>query len=382
MSPAARASDPPDPGPLRAEPVGSLLRPDFLLRVRRAHAEGRVAPAELKAAEDRAVDASVAMQEAAGLAVVTDGEMRRASFQAPVAEAVEGLVAPGLDAYLWGRWKGDEETADLKVARPEGLGVTGRLRRRRSFAAEELVYLRARAKKAVPKLALPSPALFANFWTPADPPEAYPDLASFLEDVARVLAEEVRELARLGARYLQVDAPHYPLLRDPDTAGWFEWLGWSRAEWLERSVALENRVMAAAPGLTWALHVCRGNQDSRWLAEGGYGPIADVVFGGTRADRLLLEYDDARSGGFEPLEAVPPGKVAVLGLVTTKRPTREDPDEMVRRVREAARYLPLARLAVSPQCGFASSVVGNRIGLEDQIRKLAVVAETARRVWG
>lgn len=380
--PGPPRADPPDPRLARAEPVGSLLRPEFLLRVRRAHAEGRVPPAELKAAEDRAVDAAVAMQEAAGLPVVTDGEMRRASFQAPVAEAVEGLWAPGLDAWLWGRWKGDEEVGDRSTPRPEGLGVDGPLRRRRSFAAEELVYLRARAKRAVPKLALPSPALFANFWTPDDPPDAYPDLGAFLEDVARVLAEEVRELARLGARYLQIDAPHYPLLRDPETAPWYEALGWSRGEWVERSVALENRVMGAAPGLTWALHVCRGNQDSRWLAEGGYAPLARPLFGETRADRLLLEYDDARSGGFEPLEAVPPDKVVVLGLVTTKRPAREDPDALVDRVREAARYVPLQRLAVSPQCGFASSVVGNRLALEDQIWKLAAVAETARRVWG
>ncbi len=371
--------------PIRAEPVGSLLRPDFLLRARREHAEGRLTAAGLKAAEDRAVDGAVAMQEAAGLPVVTDGEMRRAAFQAPVVEAVEGFEAPGLEAYLWGRWKGDDGVGDREVERPEGLGIRGRLRRGRSIAAEELAYLRGRTDRR-PKVALPSPALFANFWTPRDPPEAYPDLGDFLEDVARVLAEEARELIRLGARYLQLDAPHYPLLRDPETAAWYEALGWDRGTWLERSVKLENRVMAAAveaaPDLTWALHMCRGNQDSRWLAEGDYAPLAETVFGATRADRLLLEYDDARAGGFEPLGAVPEGKVAVLGLVTTKRPVREVPRELVGRVREAARQLPLERLAVSPQCGFASSVVGNRIGLEDQAWKLAAVAETARRVWG
>lgn len=367
--------------PVRAEPVGSLLRPAFLLRARREHAAGRLPDAELKAAEDRAVDAAVAMQEAAGLPVVTDGEMRRASFQAPAADAVEGLASPGLEAYLWGRWKGDEEVGDREAARPAELGISGPLRRVRSLAAEELVYLRARTRRRA-KVALPSPALLASFWTPGDPPDAYPDLGSFLDDLARVLAEEARELARLGARRLQIDAPHYPLLRDPETAPWYEALGWDRATWLERSVELENRVMAAAPEATWGLHMCRGNQDSRWLAEGDYAPLAETVFRGTRADRLLLEYDDARSGGFEPLRRVPDGKIVVLGIVTTKRPVREDPGEMAGRVREAAEHVPLERLAVSPQCGFASSVVGNRIGLEDQAWKLAAVAETARRVWG
>ena len=371
----------PDLRRLRAEPVGSLLRPDFLLRARELHRRGRLSPAERKAAEDRAVDAVVAMQEAAGLPVVTDGEMRRTSFQAPVTEAVEGFGAPGLDAFLWGRWKGDEAVGDRAVERPDDLGIRGPLHRRRPIFAEELVYLRARTDR-VPKVALPSPALFANFWTPDEPPDAYPHLGGFLEDVARVLAEEVRELARLGARYLQIDAPHYPLLRDPETVGWYEALGWDRDTWLRRSVALENAVMEAAPGLTWALHMCRGNQGSRWLAEGDYAPLAATVFRETRADRLLLEYDDARSGGFEPLARVPADKTVVLGIVTTKRPEREEPAELEARVRRAAEHLPLERLAVSPQCGFASSVVGNRLSVDDQIWKLAAVAETGRRIWG
>ena len=380
--PASRRPGPePDLRRVRAEPVGSLLRPDFLLRARELHREGRLTPAERKAAEDRAVDAAVALQEAAGLTVVTDGEMRRTSFQAPVTEAVEGFGAPGLDAYLWGRWKGDEAIGDVEVQRPEGLGVRGPLRRRRPLVAEELVYLRARTDR-VPKISLPSPALFANFWTPEDPPDAYPDLGGFLEDVARILREEVRELARLGARYLQLDAPHYPLLRDPETAGWYEALGWDRETWLRRSVTLENAVMEAAPGLTWALHTCRGNQASRWLAEGDYAPLADTVLRETRADRLLLEYDDARSGDFDPLARVPADKTVVLGIVTTKRPDREGPPELEARVRRAAEHLPLERLAVSPQCGFASSVVGNRLSVDDQIWKLAAVAETARRIWG
>lgn len=365
----------------RAEPVGSLLRPEFLLRARRARQEGRLTDAELTDAEDRAVDEAVRLQEEVGLPVVTDGEMRRLSFQSRMTAAVEGFGDPGLEAFLWGRWKGDGEVGDRTVERPDGLGVRGRLRRRRSLSAGELAYLRARTSR-VPKVTLPSPALFAPFWSPRDPPEPYPELGGFLEDVARILREEVRELVALGARYLQLDAPHYPLLRDGETAPWYEALGWDRTRWIERSVALENSVMEAAEDVTWGLHTCRGNQDSRWLATGDYEPLAGTLFGGTRADRLLLEYDDARAGGFEPLAAVPAPKTVVLGLVSTKRPATPDPDELAGRVHRAAEHVPRERLAVSPQCGFGTSVVGNRISRDDQVRKLAAVVETAERVWG
>lgn len=366
---------------VRAEPVGSLLRPDRLLRARTRREDGTLEPAQFKRTEDRAVDEAVARQEQAGLPVVTDGEMRRLSFQSRMTEAVEGFGDPGLDAFLWGRWKGHREDGERVVERPGDLGVRGPLRRRRSLSAEELIYLRARTSR-IPKVTLPSPVLFAPFWTPSDPPEAYPELDLFLDDVADVLREEVRELQRLGARYLQLDAPHYPLLRDEATAGWYERLGRDRAWWIERSVELENAVMAAADRVAWALHTCRGNQDSRWLAAGDYGPLARTLFGRTLADRLLLEYDDARSGGFEPLAEVPRNVVVVLGLVTTKRPETAGPDELARRVDRAARHVPLDRLAVSPQCGFATSVVGNRISPEDQARKLRTVVATAERVWG
>lgn len=374
---------------VRAEPVGSLLRPDYLLRARERHGEGRIPRRELKRVEDRAVDAAVALQEGAGLPVVTDGEMRRESFQAQLTAAVEGFSDHDLSAFLWGRWRGDGEVGDRTVPRPEGLAVVAPLRRRRSLSAEEFVYLRARTRR-IPKVTLPSPALFANFWDPDRAPDAYPDVGAFLEDLTRILAQEARELARLGCPYLQLDAPHYPLLRDDETAPWYEALGWDREEWLRRSVEWENRIMEAGreaagarePGITFALHMCRGNQDSRWLASGDYAPLAEAVFPRTGADRLLLEYDDARSGGFGPLAAVPEGTTVVLGVVTTKRDDREDPDELARRVEAAAEHHPLERLAVSPQCGFASSVVGNRIPEEAQAHKLRAVVEAARLVWG
>lgn len=364
----------------RAEPVGSLLRPEYLLAARGRRAQGELTAAGFKRVEDRAVDEAVAVQEGAGLPVVTDGEMRRTSFQSRMTAAVEGMPDPDLDAFLWGEWHG-EDGETRRISRPEGLGVTGRLRRRRALSAEEFVYLRGRTDR-IPKVTLPAPLLWVNFWSPRESADVYPTAEDYLEDVVRVLREEVGELAALGCRYVQLDAPHYPLLRDEAAARPFERLGRTREEWLELSVEAENRVMEGFPEVTFALHMCRGNQDSRWLVSGDYAPLAERVFPRTRADRLLLEYDDARAGGFGPLEAVPEETVLVLGLVSTKRPAREPPDELARRVEEASSHVPLDRLAVSPQCGFASSVVGNRISAEAQAGKLRTVVETAERIWG
>lgn len=360
--------------------MGSLLRPEYLLRAREALADGRMGRAEFKKYEDRAVDEAVELQEEAGLPVLTDGEMRRASFQSQMAAAVEGFGDPDLDAFLWGRWQGSEELGDLTVERPEGLAVTSRLRRRRSLSAEEFTYVRGLTDR-LPKVTLPSPTLFANFWSPRASSDAYPELADFLEDVARVLREEVSELERLGCEYIQLDAPHYPLLVDEEARGFYEVRGADPEEWLARSVALENHVMDAAPSLTWGLHVCRGNQDSRWLVSGGYGPLAESVLARTRAGRLLLEYDDERSGSFEPLGAVPDEKMVVLGLVTTKTARPETAEALEERVREAAAHHPLDRLGLSPQCGFGTSVVGNRISPATQARKLITVTEAASRIW-
>ncbi len=199
---------------------------------------------------------------------------------------------------------------------------------------------------------------------------------------AEILREEVEELVRLGAEYIQLDAPHYPLLLDPGYSDFYASRGWPAERWLELGVELDNAVIGDHPGVTFGFHLCRGNQASRWLVSGGYDWLAGRLFPRVRAERLLLEYDDERSGGFEPLAEVPDGKVVVLGLVTTKTPRREEPEELEARVREAARFVPLERLALSPQCGFATSVLGNAISLEDERAKLRAVAETAERVWG
>lgn len=361
--------------------VGSLLRPPWLLAAKERLRAGDITRVAYKRLEDRAVDQAVRQQEEAGLAVVTDGEMRRLSFQSQMVQAVEGFGAWDLDAFLWGDWHGDAETGDWHGGRPDELAVVAPLRRRRSLSGEEFVYLRARTARTA-KVTLPSPGLFANFWSPERSRGVYASLAAFLEDVARILREEVEELAEYGATYIQLDAPHYPLLLEPGTRAFYEARGWRMDEWLELGVALDNRVMAGIDGVTFGLHLCRGNQASRWLVSGDYGPIARAIFEGTAADRLLLEYDDARSGGFEPLQRVPDDRMVVLGLITTKRGVLEDPAEVMARIDEASRHVDRERLALSPQCGFGTSILGNRLTEEQQAAKLRLVGEVAERVWG
>src|SRR5579871_113054 len=249
--------------------VGSLLRPPELLQARADHAASRISTAAFKAVEDRAVDMAVALQEEAGLEIVTDGEMRRLSFQSQLPEAVEGFGTWDLDAFLWGHWRGDEAVGEFRKARPPELGVTSKLRRKRHLAVEEFTYLRARTRR-IPKITLPSPSLWANFWSAERSAGAYPTLESFLADVVDILREEVEELVRLGATYVQIDAPHYPLLLDPTTRAFYEARGWSLQRWLDQGIEMDNAVMADLPGVTYSMHLCRGNQGSRWLVEGGY----------------------------------------------------------------------------------------------------------------
>ncbi|MFQ5913999.1 MAG: cobalamin-independent methionine synthase II family protein [Nitrospinota bacterium] len=364
-----------------ADVVGSLLRPPELLNAREEVAAGKISQAEFKATEDRAVDEAVAVQEGAGLEVVTDGEMRRLSFQSQMTEAVEGFGEYDIDAFLWGDWQGDKRVGDRRVERPASLGVVGKLKRKRHLSAEEFACLRAKTTR-IPKVTLPSPSLFVNFWPTNRVVAAYRTLESFLADVVDILRDEAAELARLGATYIQIDAPHYTSLLDARNRAFYESQGWTREEWLSRGIEMDNAVMEDHPGVTFGFHLCRGNQGSRWLTEGGYDEIARPIFRKIRAQRLLLEYDDARSGSFEPLKNMPEDKTAVLGLVTTKSRRRETVEELAARTREAARFMPLDRLAISPQCGFSTSIIGNRISAEDQRRKLRAVAETAKAVWG
>lgn len=361
--------------------VGSLLRPPELLKAQEDVAAGRISQVEFKAIEDRAADQAIALQEEAGLEVVTDGEQRRLSFQSQLPEAVEGFGEWNIDAFLWGDWFGEEGIGDWSQERPKRLGVTGKLHRKRHLSAEEFTYLRARTTR-IPKITLPSPSLWVNFWSAKHSKAVYPTLDSFLADVVDILREEVEELVRLGATYIQLDAPHYPLLLDPKTRAFYELQGWELEDYLERGIAMDNAVIGDFPGITFSFHLCRGNQGSRWLVEGGYDLIAKPIFQGIHAQRLMLEYDDERSGSFVPLQDVPGDKMVVLGLVTTKTSRRETVGELSARIQEASQYIDLERLALSPQCGFSTSVVGNAISVEDEKYKLETIVQTARQVWG
>jgi 5-methyltetrahydropteroyltriglutamate--homocysteine methyltransferase len=361
--------------------VGSLLRPVALRKARDDWVAGRLNHRQFKWIEDRAVDEAVSLQEAAGLDVVTDGEMRRLSFQSQMTEAVDGFGAWDINAFLWGNWHGDHTVGDLRCERPVNLGVVGRLVRKRHLAVEEFVYLRGRTSR-VAKVTLPSPSLFVNFWSPERSLSAYSSLEHFLADVVAILRDEVAELVRLGATYIQLDAPHYPLLLAAETRTFYESRGWTFDEWLSRGIELDNAVMAGFTDVTFAIHLCRGNQRGRWLVEGDYEPIARPIFQRISATRLLLEYDDDRSGSFAALRHVPDDKTVVLGLISTKRPQMETREDLIYRITQANRFVPLERLALSPQCGFASSVVGNDLSIEDQRRKLETLCDTARLMWG
>jgi len=364
----------------RVEHVGSLLRPEYLREARAAYVAGNLSPAEFKALEDRAVRDVVALQDELDLPVVGDGEMRRESFQAELTAACDGFSGVSLDAWLWGSWHSDQ-VGDATIARPADLAVTAPLRKRRNLAAEEFTFMRACTDRQI-KVTLPSPTLFANLWSPERSAAAYPTLDAFMADVVQVLRDEVAELVRLGCGYIQLDAPHYPLLVDPAWQEFYESRGWPLERWLSYGIELDNAVIEAGRPATFGFHLCRGNQLSRWLVAGGYEPIAGPIFGGVRADRLLLEYDDERSGTFDPLRLVPDDKIIVLGLVTTKSSRVEPAAEIEARLRQAADLVGLGRLAVSPQCGFATSAAGNAITPQAQRAKLALLAEIASDLLG
>jgi 5-methyltetrahydropteroyltriglutamate--homocysteine methyltransferase len=359
--------------PIRSDVVGSLLRPSELAEAREAHEAGRLGPAEFKRIEDRAVDGAVALQEEAGLDVVTDGEQRRYAFFGHLIEALEGFDRFGGWAIPFRNESGEE----LMFKRPV---VVSKLRWQRSMCAEEFTYLRARATR-LPKVTLVSTQQAAAYYDPERSAGAYATRDAYLADIVDFTRREVGELIRLGCTYLQIDAPQYAALLDPTLREGYRRRGSDPDRLIDACIEMDNAVITGHPGITFGLHICRGNNQSMFYASGGYGPIARV-FTGARFDRFLLEYDDARSGDFEPLHLVPEGRVVVLGLVTTKSARLESVDELRQRIVEAAKVIPLERLALSPQCGFASTMAGNRISAADQGRKLRRVAETARLVWG
>ena len=357
----------------RAEVIGSLLRPAYLWDARKSLRSKEITTAQFKKIEDRAVDEMIALQEAAGLDVVTDGEMRRISFIGPLSDVVSGLEPMPVNRP----WHEGGKLVDFKM----GLAVTGRVRRRRSLVTEEFAYARRRAKKPL-KVTMPSPLMLNMFWSPEHSRQAYSDPFQMFADTVDILREEVRDLAAIGCEYIQIDAPELAVLVDPAAqAAMYDKNGISSKRLLSDGVEMINAV-AQAPDVSFALHTCRGNNDGRWLAEGGYDAILkEIVERATNFQIYLLEYDDARSGSFAPLADLPKEKTVVLGLVSSKRAEMEPVESLVKRIDDAARYFPREQMALSTQCGFNSGVRGNPVGDAVQEKKLRLVSEVAHRVW-
>ena len=355
-----------------SEGIGSLLRPGYLLDARRRVERGDLTAQEFKQIEDRAVNEAVVLQEAAGLDVVTDGEQRRYAFFGHLVESLEGFDKSG----GWSISFHDEQGAELALQRPV---VVDKLRWRRQMSVEEFTYLRGRTSRPV-KVTLVSAQQAAAYYDPDKSRAAYPTRDSYLADLIDFTRREIQELKRLGCEYVQIDAPQYAALLDESIREGYRKRGSDPDRMIDACLELDNAIIDGHAGLTFGIHICRGNYRSMFYASGGYDRIAERVFSRARFHRFLLEYDDARSGTFDPLRYIPEDRVVVLGLVSSKKPRLENVEELQARIDEAARIVPLERLAVSPQCGFASTEEGNRLSPDDQRRKLEVVAETARSV--
>ncbi|HKX28487.1 MAG TPA: cobalamin-independent methionine synthase II family protein [Blastocatellia bacterium] len=362
----------------RSDVVGSLLRPPYLKQAREQRESGELSHAAFKRLEDRAVDDAIELQERAGIEVLSDGEMRRYAFYGHLIDAIEGFDKLGGWAIPFRNDEGEE----MLLQRPV---VVSRLRRQRHLCAEEFTYLRAQTTRPA-KTTLVSAQQAAAYYDSDKSGGAYSNIDAYLADLVDILRQEVEELIRLGCTYIQIDSPQYTALLDPDLREGYRQRGTDPDRLLALSIEMDNAVISnhsAGSGteITFGLHLCRGNNQSRFYARGDYGPIAKV-FRETRFQRFLLEYDDERSGGFEPLSQLPEDRTVVLGLVSSKRAALESKDDLKRRIQEASTVIPLERLALSPQCGFASTIEGNLLTPDDQEAKLRLVAETAQEVWG
>jgi len=357
----------------RSDVVGSLLRPVYLKDARDRFAAGSLTDAAFKQVEDRAVDECIDLQIRAGIEVITDGEVRRYAFYGHLIDAVEGFDKYGGWAIPFRDKKGEQ----LVLPRPV---VVSKLRRKRPLCAEEFTYVRARTKQPA-KTTMISAQQAAAYYDKNKSTGAYATVDAYLADLVDILRDEVSELIRLGCTYIQIDSPQYTALLDPHLREGYRQRGNDPDRLLDLSIEMDNAVIGDHPGITFGLHLCRGNNQSKFYAAGDYGPITKV-FRNTKFQRFLLEYDDERSGGFEPLRQVPADRSVVLGLVSSKKPDLESKDELKRRIEAASAFVELERLALSPQCGFASTMEGNAVTHADQEAKLRLVAETAQEVWG
>jgi 5-methyltetrahydropteroyltriglutamate--homocysteine methyltransferase len=361
--------------PFRADHVGSFLRPKYLLEARERKARGEITPAELRAVEDRAISEVVKMQEDIGLQSITDGEFRRTYFHIDFLEQLGG-VKTELPVTIR-KPDGTEELA------PPVMRVVDKVRHVKDIQRADFLYLKGLTKRT-PKVTIPSPTMLHFRGGRAGiSKEHYPDLEAFWQDTADAYGAELRSLAEAGCTYVQMDDTNLAYLCDPKMQEAARARGDDPKELPHRYAGFINRVVAQKPpGMTLCTHLCRGNFKSTWAAQGGYEPVAEALLSEMHLDGYFLEYDDERSGDFRPLRFLPKDKIVVLGLVTTKFDTMESKDVLKRRIDEASRYVPLEQLALSPQCGFSSTVHGNVIPMDAQAAKLKLVVDVAREVWG
>jgi 5-methyltetrahydropteroyltriglutamate--homocysteine methyltransferase len=367
---------------IHAEHVGSLLRQPWLLAARAGRTAGTITEGELRAAEDRAAAENIEIQRSAGIKVCTDGEVRRTNWMTGILESIGGMSTIETPAVTWHRPDGEippEEETDFVMT-----AASAKVFQKDHLTAVEARYMAAHVPGQF-KITMMSAAMGGMTWRPEVSATAYPDPDDLVTDLVTLQIAEVAELVSLGAGWVQLDSLSYNQVFDDEFRAATQ-NPLDPAIILAASVAADtaivNGIKAANPDVTVGMHICRGNNRSAYMARGGYEPVAEQLFGTVPVDRFLLEYDDERSGGFEPLRFVRPGAVVVLGLVSTKTPVLESQDDLRRRIDEAARYMPLENLALSPQCGFASTSAGNVLTPDEQKAKLALIADTASKVWG
>ena len=364
--------------PYRADHVGSLLRPRKLIEAREARKRGTISAEQLRAVEDEAIREAVKLQEDVGLQSATDGEFRRDSWHIDFLREFANVEV--IPSKIKARFQSEQGPVEYS---PQTLQVTGKLSRPHPIFVDHFRYVQS-VTKVTPKLTIPSPSnMHFRGGRAAIDQKAYPDMAEFYADLARVYSEEVRDLAAAGCRYLQIDEVYVAYLCDPALREQVATLGENPQTLPRTYVAMINGAVAGRPkDMTICMHLCRGNNQSGWVASGGYEPVAEVLFNEADVAGYFLEYDSERAGGFEPLRFVPKGKTVVLGLITSKKGELESKDTIKRRIDEAAKFCPLDQLALSTQCGFSSTVEGNKLTVEQQAAKLRLVVEVAREVWG
>jgi 5-methyltetrahydropteroyltriglutamate--homocysteine methyltransferase len=365
--------------PFRAEHVGSLIRPEALIKARERAEKGEIAPDELKRTQQTAIRDVVRLQEELGLKLATDGEYNRHSWHRDFMLKFRNVRM--IPSKLTVRFHSDEGD---RLHSPPSLEVTGKLARPDGgIFVDDFTFL-ASVARVMPKITLPSPSVmhFRGGRAAIDI-KAYPDIAAFYDDLARLYREEIRDLAQAGCRYLQLDEVNLAYLCDPELRRQVANIGEDPDTLPQTYVKLINdTIRDRADGMTVCMHLCRGNFAGAWVAEGGYEPIAELIFNAIDVDGYFLEYDSARAGGFDPLRFLPKGKIAVLGLVTTKSGALESKDDLKHRIDAAAKYAALEQLALSPQCGFSSGIGGNTMDVAGEVAKLRLVVEAAREIWG